>query len=368
MEIAENYESVSTKNPEMESLKQSLVDEFPDIELFREWPVSKPDAEKTNVVWKVWNYYLKWFTKTGSVLWKTEYELINLFNHFSVENNSNFSWPDVSEIWETEDGWYYFLMKDAKNWGLKELDFSKMNPDEIMELYDKYRQTFDDFEKYSKWKTSTDSNPTLQKIYSLSKKYKNSLLFNYLWNPLLKLAVSKKYNSKINERITNGQGVVRACDIVVDREKLNKTLNKLLSKIEKLDFEYVFWRLWAWHVFSDGKAYKLVDFDNVSYQIKWTEPVGTMWSNILIWVQNYESFEDWKKVFDGWYKKLIEICEDENLAKLLLFVKLVWTIFEDYGHLIYEREFWWKNKNFDEIKKWVEWNYRVLQDLMNDEI
>lgn len=366
MRLSKNQENMPSKNPEMESLKQSLVDEFPDIEIFKLGPASKPYAEKTNVVWNVWNYfYLKWFTKTGKILWKTEHELINLFNDFSEKCNNKFSWPDVSEIWETEDGWYYFLMKDAKHWGLEELDFSKMSPEEIMELYSKYRQTFDDFEKYSKWKTSTESNSTLQKIYSLSKNYKDSLLFNFVWNPLLKLAVSKKYNSKINERITNGQDVVRACDIDVDREKLIKTLDKLLSKVEKMDFEYVFWRLWTWHVFSDGEIYKLVDFDNVSYQIRWTEAIGTMWSNLLIWVQNYESFEGWKKVFDGWCNKLVEIYGDNDLVKLLLFVKLVWTVFEDYGHLIYERDFLWKDESFDEIKKWIEWNYRVLQELMD---
>jgi hypothetical protein len=30
------------------------------------------------------------------------------------------------------------------------LDFSKMEADEIVELYNEYRQTFDEFEKYSK--------------------------------------------------------------------------------------------------------------------------------------------------------------------------------------------------------------------------
>lgn len=368
-----NSSKLSSKNLEMASLKQNLAGEFPGIEFLKEGPASKSDDKKTDVVWKIlsedpnWKEsFVKWFTKTGRVLWETEYKLIGLFNHFSVLNNSSFSWPDISEIWETKDGWYYFLMKDAKQWGKKELDFSKMKPDEIMKLYDEYRQIFDKFEKYSKWKTSTESNPALQRIYSISNKYRDNIMFELVWNPILKKAVAKKCKNKVNERIFNGQSVVRACGVDVDREKINKSLDKLLSKITNLDFEYNFWRFWSWHVFSDGTNHKFVDFDNVSYQIKWTEVLGIMWSNLLISAWDYNSYEEWKLNYDKWYQKLLETYEDKNLVKLLLFVKLVWTVFEDYGNLIYKREVWWKNKNFDEIKKWVEWNYRALEEIMNE--
>lgn len=366
--------SKSSKNLEMASLKQNLAGEFPGIEFLKEGPASKSDDKKTDVVWKIlsedpnWKEsFVKWFTKTGRVLWETEYKLIGLFNHFSVLNNSSFSWPDISEIWETKDGWYYFLMKDAKQWGKKELDFSKMKPDEIMKLYDEYRQIFDKFEKYSKGKTSTETNPTLQKIYSLSK---NNILFNLVWNSALKAAIAKKYKNKINERISNGQGNVRSCGVDTNKEKINRTLNKLLSKVKRFDFEYNFWRFWTWHVFSDWTNHKFVDFDNVSYQIKWTELLGIMWSNLLISAWDYNSYEEWKLNYDKWYQKLLEIYKDENLVKLLLFVKLVWTVFEDYGNLIYKGEFWRKkewqeNGNFEKIKKWVVRNYKVLQELMD---
>lgn len=374
-----NTGELSSKNPEMASLKQNLAGEFPGIEFLKEGPASKSEDKKTDVVWKIlsedpnWKEsFLKWFTKTGRVLWETEYKLIDLFNHFSIENNSSFSWPDISEIWETKDGWYYFLMKDAKQWGKKELDFSKMEPDEIMKLYDEYRQTFDKFKEYSKWKTSTESNPALQRIYSISNKYKDNIMFELVWNPILKKAVAKKYKNKVNERIFNGQSVVRACGVDVDREKINKSLDKLLSKITNLDFEYNFWRFWSWHVFSDGTNHKFVDFDNVSYQIKWTEVLGIMWSNLLISAWDYNSYEEWKLNYDKWYQKLLETYEDKNLVKLLLFVKLVWTVFEDYGNLIYKREVWrgkgWqKNGNFEKIRKWVDWNYRALQELMEED-
>ena len=252
MESFENQENKPSKNPEMESLKQSLEDEFLDIEFLNEWPASNPDAEKTNVVWKYGNDYIKGFTKTWRILWETEYKLIDLFNHFSVKNNSKFSWPDVSEIWETEDGWYYLWMKDAKQWGLKELDFSKMSPEEIMDLYCKYRQIFDDFEKYSKWKTSSKSK--IQSMYSLYKKFlqskelsqsatRTSKVINWakkslcnVLQPAFKLVLSRKYKNLVNERITNGEGVVRACGIDVDRGKLifEDSGHDMCFQIEKL--------------------------------------------------------------------------------------------------------------------------------------
>jgi hypothetical protein len=143
-----------------------------------------------------------------------------------------------------------------------------------------------------------------------------------------------------------------------------------LSNVKNVDFEYDFWRFWSWHVFSDGTNHKFVDFDNVSYQIEWMELLGIMWSNLLISVWNYSSYEEWKLGYDKWYKRLLETYKDNNLVKFLLFLKLVWVIFEDYGNLIYKREIGGKdklmdNKNFEKIKKWIEWNYKALQELMD---
>lgn len=373
MESLENSEVETSKNSEMDRLKENLKKDFDGVVFFKEWPASKPDAEKTDVVWKYGNDYIKGFTRRWRILWETEYELINLFNHFSIYNDSNFSWPDVSEVWETEDGWYYFWMKDVKKWGLKELDFSNMSMDEIMKLYNEYRQTFNEFEKYSKWEISMESNPTLQKIYSLSNRYKNNILFNLVWNPALKLVIGKRYSNKINERMSNGWDNVRACGLDFDKEKINNWLERLLSKVDNVGFEYNFWRFWTWHVFSDWNKHKFVDFDNVGYQIKWTEIIWIMWSNVLNSVWKYDTYNEWKNDYDGWYNKLLGIYKDDSLVKLLLFVKLVWTVFEDYGHLIYKREVLDKKGKLsndelkekkDEIKKWVERNYRALQELM----
>ena len=387
MKSFKKSEAEISKNPEMELLKQSLKDEFLDIEFFKEWPASKSDAEKTNVVWKYGNDYIKGFTKTWRILWETEYKLIDLFNHFSVKSNSNFSWPDVSEIWETEDGWYYLLMKDAKHWGLEELDFSKKSPEEIMELYSKYRQTFDNFEKYSKWKTSQISK--IQSVYSLYKRFlqpeelsqsatRTSKVINWakkslcnVLQPAFKLAIWRKYKNLVNERISNGEKVVKKCDIDIDRDKINKTLDKLLSKVNRFDFEYNFWRLWSWHVFSDGTNHKFVDFDNVGYQIEWTELICAMWDNLLNATWDYNE-DEWEAKYNEWYNHLLGKYKDKNLVKLLLFVKLVWTIFEDYGNLIYKMENWgekaWQGNEISEkIKKWVVWNYKALQKLMEED-
>ena len=362
-------------NNQILSLEQGLLKRFPNADFFKVWPDSKPSQEKTNVVWKVWKHYLKWFTRTWRILWETEHRMIELFNQFSKKNNSTFSWPEILESWETEDGWYYFLMDDAKARDKKELNFSNMSPNRIWKLYSEYRQSFNEFEEHSKWETSTESNPTLQKFYSLSNRYKSNILFNLIWNPALKLAIAKKYRGKIHERISNGESNVRALGIKFERDEIDSWFEELLSKVDKIDFEYNFWRFWTWHVFTDWTNHKLIDFDNVCYQIKWTELIGIMRSNLLLSVGNYESYDDWKKEYGKWYSKLLDMYKDENIIKLLLFVKLIWTIFEDYWHLIFEREISDITKNgeidlddskLENIRKWIQRNYKALQELMKE--
>ena len=374
--------NLSPENPGMDNLVKSLQKIYSrtDITFLKQWPASKPDAEKTDVVWKIWNSYIKWFTKTWRVLWEVELRLINLFNSFSKKNNSTFSWPEITKTWYTENGEFYFVMDDAKKWGKEELDFSKMNIEEIMKLYNEYRSIFDEFEKYSKWKTSTESNPKIQLLYSLYKRYlqpevpsqqtkKISNIINWvkkaLWNtlqPAFKLTIWKKYKDKINERISNGNNTVEQYGINIDKEEINTNLDKLLSKVKSFNFEYNFWRFWTWHVFSDWTEHKFVDFDNISYQIKWTELIGIMRSNVLLWTDKYDSYEDWKSDYDKWYNKITNY-QDENLVKFLLFIKLVWTIFEDYGNLINKRNP--ENTNSEKIKKWIKRNYKALQELIN---
>jgi hypothetical protein len=163
---------------------------------------------------------------------------------------------------------------------------------------------------------------------------------------------------------------------IFSQEEISNTLKSLLSKVKTFDFEYNFWRFWTWHVFSDETRTNnvLIDFDNVCYQIKWTEVINIMWSNLL-WLQavkNYKSYEARKENYDRWYKIILETYKDKNLIKLLLFIKLIWTIFQDYWHLDYKRyiENWKeeeKRENEEQIKKWIQWNYKVLQDLINEE-
>lgn len=382
-----NFEISESCNPAMYKLVGNLIEKFwSNIEVVHVWPASKSNDKKTDVVCKVWEFYIKWFTKSWAGLWKREEDSIGSFNQFSEESNSKFSWPNVIGKWKTEDGWFYFMMKDAKEWEKKELlDFSKLTFEQLMELYNQNRQTFDEFEEYSGWKTSIQSK--IQFIYSLYKRFlqqealletttRSSKIINWVkkslnnvLQPAFKLAIAKKYQNKINERISNGQGNVRACGIDADIGKINKTLIRLLSKVKNIDFEYNFWRLWTWHVFADKEREKftLLDFDNVSYQIEWTELIWIMWSNLLISVWKYDTYEAWKADYREWYQKLLETYEDKNLIKLLLFVKLVWTIFEDYWHLIFVgRNKGENSKNFEEIKKWVQRNYEALQELMEE--
>lgn len=444
-------EEAERKNPQIASLKKSLLKKFPRFDFFLAWPAKNSPEDKTDIVWTNGEQYLKWFTRTWRILWKTELQLINLFNEFSKKINIdiwnqpdvsgakklndskdattlqtstqntkegvvewtevkvNFLWPTILDSADTSDWWFYFLMDDAKKWGKEELDFSKMKseeimeiwgreeldfskmkPEEIMRMYKKLRKAFDNFEEYSKWKTSTETNPLQQKMYSIAKRHRNNIFINLMRNPALSYVIRKKYYSKINGRISNGQGKVKDFLIgslqeeynnqgkmkIFSQEEISHTLKSLLSKVKTFDFEYNFWRFWTWHVFSDETRTNnvLIDFDNVCYQIKWTEVINIMWSNLL-WLQavkNYKSYEARKENYDRWYRIILETYKDKNLIKLLLFIKLIWTIFQDYWHLDYKRyiENWKeeeKRENEEEIKKWIQWNYKVLQDLINEE-
>lgn len=342
--------------PEIMQFANDIKWRCPDIDIFKYWPTSSPDYEKTNIVWKFPNWsYLKAFSPSWKRRWATEHQIIELFNSFSKEKNSSFSWPEILD-WGLIGRGYWFLMEDVKKWGKEEVDFSTANQSDLIKLYGEYRTTFDDFEKYSKGKISTSENPILQKIYAFSKEYSESLLWT-LSSPLLKKAIAKKYQNKVNNFVSHGAENVWKY-IKFDKSKINNYLENLISKVDKFDFEYNFGRFWTGHVFSDWKNHNFVDFDNVWYQIKWTEILGIARSNILLSVDKYESYEDRESNFFQWYNEMINMYKDENLIKLLLYVKLIWTIFEDWWHLFYERE---DKKEY--LEKWIKRNYILLKKL-----
>lgn len=350
-------------------LAEHLKQIFPEIDFFKEGPSA---AEiKTNIVGKDGEYYLKAFTARGIKQGATELELINLFNDFSKKTGSPFSWPEILDTCNAKDQ-LWFLMKDIiKSWKT-ELLFSDIPQKELLDLYTTYRETFAAFESFSKGKFATEKAAVLQKMVSilrtLKKQIKGVEVKSWLINVTLKNLIPSKIGQKIAERIEKGK--IRVSKVMdYDEKELFLKFKELKEAICSYHFEYTFWRFWTGHVFSDGKEHQLVDFDNVGYQLEGTEFLGMMRSNLLLSVHNYSSYDEWKLAFELWHQKLLENTKDEALARLLLFQKLVGTIFMDFGYLIpllpQNRDALIKKGLDPEIvaQQGIQWNFQLLREI-----
>lgn len=357
--------------PQINQLVEKLSPQFADMEFFKEG-CAAADI-KTNLIWKNNDHYLKAFTKAWLISGKNELDIIQLFNTFSEKTWSAFSWPEIIEV-EQKDDILWFLMNDIEQSGKQMIDFSSYDQQELINIYLKYREEFSEFEKFTKWKITTNHNPKLQKyihsIQLLEKKIK--LLEEKLWilRWSTKYMVENKQQAQINSRIDKWKQYVQGV-IDYDKEEILKSFSILQKKIRKYDFDYSYWRFWTWHVFTDGQETQLIDFDNVWYQIAGSELVAIIWSNLLYSVEDYNSYDEWKLMFEKRYKALLDMDRNQkSISNLLLFQKIIWTIFMDYWNLsfspdnIKKIENKWISPEMNR-KKWVEWNYKLLQEVFD---
>ena len=356
--------------PQTQQLVDNMSSLFPHVDFFKEWPTG--DDVKSNIVGKNETQYVKTFTPDGIKKWQNEISLITLFNSFSKETWGSFTWPKIIDTSISTAKELYFVMENCEA-SKKMIDFSTVPSTELIHLYDAYRKEFDEFEKYTKWKTSTSTNIPLQKIFYSIKKIEQKIwsLEKKLWilQWATKILIVWKQKQQIQNWIHKWQDLVKEV-ILYDELQIFKTLEQLQKKIKKYEFEYNFGRFWTGHVFSDWKEHQLVDFDNVSYQIQCTELLWIIRSNVLLPVEEYSSYEERKNEFEQWHKQLLKIEKNEYLIKLQIFHKLLGTIFIDFGYLMIHipanREKITKKWFIPEenAKKWIEWNYRLLQEII----
>ena len=120
-------------------------------------------------------------------------------------------------------------------------------------------------------------------------------------------------------------------------------------------------RLWTGHVFSNWTHHKLIDFDSLWYRIKWTETVALMWTNTLLSVEKYQTYEEWKHSAMKWRDLIEKECWNQNLWKLLIFQKLIGTMYLDYPK-------WEKVKEVSATeyelkrKRWILWVGKLLHE------
>jgi hypothetical protein len=349
---------------QIKGLMDRIHIDHPWVEFFKEGPVAK--EVKTNLVATLLTWeektYIKAFTEQWKLLWKAEKEMIDLFNTFSLTNESLFSGPDIIDY--NKDP-LYFTMTDIEKTKQK-IDFASSTHEELIKLYDLYREVFSEFEKFS-WGKSTSEIGTMQKYMLRIKKLEEKIR---VLKMAFAMAIKKQQQKKLNAFMSKWRGFVeKSGQFSINEQDVKKLYEELYNKVSSFDMEYDFGRLWTGHVFTDGTDYSLVDFDNVWYQIQNSESLWIVWSNVLLAVEKYNSYDDWAKDFYKWFDYLKNTTKNESLLLLQLFMKIVATIYADYWHLMIANE---KNRSDiiaswflpeENAKKWIEWNGKLLQEL-----
>lgn len=311
----------------MNQIFDKLAKEF-DWEIIKLWP-TESDIKSQCVIKNFfdWKYhYTKVFVWEENIIRaKKEFEIINIFDQIDLEN---ISFPKLVMSYEDEDVFYY-TMEDIW-WNI--IDFSKLSLPEISEIYSLYRKNFDLIEKITDW-------------ISLDSRRFNNMedLKNY-------------YETKIIEYVDKWFIIVNSF-ATIDKNYLFDNLNKFdFSEFEK---EYCFGRVWTGHVFDLWKnRYWLIDFDNIWYKIKWFELIELMRSNLLLNVEHYYNFEDYRNAFDKWLRIIKDFVTDKNTLRFWLYLKFIWTIFMDYGYLMKN------NISTETLKKWITWNMELFKNII----
>lgn len=353
---SEKLAEKSIYSAEIDCIIEQIKKEHSKFEVIKIWPALK---EPSNVIFynPESKKYIKAFTYNKT--WKTAYFIeitnINRFNEFQNLQGGQFSWPTILK---QHDENLYFIMEDIENECYDKLDFSALSLDDTLDVYQAYRKDFDAFEKSNERLQST--TPRV-KISTKDKIFK--VLLDYT-NPLAKEALFYEQKRKIKDWYRWWKDEVNSF-LETDFNFLEEVLKILQGQIEeKLESEFVYNRLWTGHVFSDWTNYKIIDFDSLWYRVKWTEEVALMRTNTLLSVEKYESYEEWKQSAIKWKEAIEKDCWNQKVWKLLIFQKLIGTMYIDYpkwekGNHTSEEDYQTRKKN------WILWVGRLLNERYN---
>lgn len=358
------YAPLAELQPQIEDLIENLSDHGWKlspyyVNYFKQWPVWAWDSGYTNVLGRAYDEWsattiIKAFTQEGTKQGRKEVKLIDTFNEFSEKTDSPVSGPGVLSVNKNP---FYFKMEDLTRYGMAQLDFSQIPQEELLEIYKKYREVRDAFEKYARGLTSREWEQAKQRllyiIKTLQEKYQNNKYLENLLNNLVKKKLFDEQKSKLQQRMAVGEARVRDViapdDFNLKAHSLN-VLQALQTLVDKVDLQYSFGRFFGDHVFTDKdqKYIQLVDFDAVWYIVKWTEITNLMYPHLLS-VENFETYDERKEWFDIWYEHLQkEVGRD--LARLLVYYKLMWIMYGDFWYTMITNE----NNRRKLMEKWVD--------------
>jgi len=267
--------------------------------------------------------YIKIYTPPFKAIAEKEVQITQRFGEF-IKDDNDFSPLVIFFSWAENDCVYYAMEKLATM-----VQFQSMKTEDMYTFYKKYRSVFDKFEEYTEWLCSNDSTSS------------KADLAMYFWQ-------------KLEERYTHGYPCV--AKYIPEVASLTNLLSWIdFDELKDYPQEYCFGHLWSGGVFEKEGKYILLDFGHVGYKHKYFEIIELMWDNLLLNVKAHTDRDAYFLAFEERKKFLLEFIPDRQLSCLLK-IKLIGTVFEDWGNLMQKR-----NASQEDIEKWILRNYELLK-------
>ena len=279
----------------MSEFAQEVEKVYPEISIIREGPQNKTikDTLVASLTLHGETRFIKAFQEHGRETGRKELSEIQSFNTFASEAGISRKGPTIIEV--REQPFFGFAMEDA---GTK-IEFPELTHEEAIALYDSYRTTRD---AYGARRKDLPAKPEIKDF-------------------------AQHQGKRLEKWIDSALPVVHEW-VKFSKEELLTKLSELQKNVS-IELDYSFGRFWGGHVFEKEGVRTLLDFDNVNYQIKGSELLGVMWSNTLLPVSRFGSYEERKASVDKRQEYALGQFEDQGLWKLLFFEKIVGTAFAD---------------------------------------
>lgn len=301
------------------TLKDVIHKSFNVVWDFKTWPVWQ--KEHTSITAKIIYEWKTAFIKAFLPWYDQEREIISFFPSIS---------PQIY-ISENNDTYNYMILEDL-NLNYVSLDFRSMNMNDIMGMHQLYRRNF---EKHAQWK---DFNvPEQIHTWAIDKVSE--------W-------IDNTYISE--EEIPSHE-----------REKIKRAFIEY-EETAVIEKELSFWVWWPPHLWRNKEKndLRMIDWWHMKYMRKWSEVLWIFWAKILMRIHTYD-----KNAYPEWKNECKNFIEKYNIPDTILFQKLIWTLFADYGNLMVKNKL--NRKNIEDewynpdknATKWRERTYQLIKDL-----
>lgn len=288
---------------------------------------------------------VKGFTTKWSYRGRQEYAITQAFNEFSDIHKTCFHGPTL--LGDKQEPVYHFISEEITD---KPIDFTILSPQELVKRYKSFVSTFDSFiDDY--WPICNRYNlgsysKAMSKMISTWQHYANKI--KILKKGML-ILISKLELAQLESWITYGEKYIIdehnssfvSSIINYDRSELVSNFKKLLDNknITVDDYHFAHWSLYTGKVYGNIDEKTIItDLDRIGPQYRGKDFVWLLWSSLSLNTYNYLDFNDYKEKFDDLMVQCEDIVHNWALLKVLMYSKLIWMIFNDYGRLMLSRD------------------------------